>query len=60
MKVATTKKLAVTCDQCSTLQEPSCVYACPHEAAMRVNARDFFEIVGKSSLKEATKSEKRT
>ena len=59
LKTAAVKKLAVTCDQCSTLQEPSCVYACPHDAAMRVNARDFFEIVGKSTLKEAAKSEKR-
>ncbi|MEI6235286.1 MAG: cyclic nucleotide-binding domain-containing protein, partial [Planctomycetota bacterium] len=59
-KVADVKKLAVTCDQCSTLEEPSCVYACPHDAAMRVNARDFFEIVGKSTLKDTPKSEKRT
>ncbi len=35
---------AVVCDLCSSLpsQEPSCVYACPHDAAMRVNAQDFF------------------
>ena len=59
LKVALVKDIAVTCDQCSTLQEPSCVYACPHEAAMRVNARDFFEIVRKSSLKDRTKSVKR-
>ena len=58
LKVALVKDIAVTCDQCSTLQEPSCVYACPHEAAMRVNARDFFEIVGKSTLKDKPKSVK--
>lgn len=31
---------AVVCDQCSTLsgQRHACVYACPHEAAMRVDA----------------------
>jgi CRP-like cAMP-binding protein/Fe-S-cluster-containing dehydrogenase component len=30
-------------DHCTAeKQEPSCVYACPHEAAMRVNADEFF------------------
>ena len=35
---------AVVCDLCSSLpsQSPSCVYACPHDAAIRVNAQDFF------------------
>jgi Fe-S-cluster-containing dehydrogenase component/CRP-like cAMP-binding protein len=35
---------AVVCDLCSSLpsREPSCVYACPHDAAMRVNALEFF------------------
>jgi Fe-S-cluster-containing hydrogenase component 2/CRP-like cAMP-binding protein len=35
---------AVVCDLCSALpsQQPSCVYACPHDAALRVNAQDFF------------------
>ena len=35
---------AVVCDMCSSLpsQQPSCVYACPHDAAMRVNAQEFF------------------
>jgi Fe-S-cluster-containing hydrogenase component 2/CRP-like cAMP-binding protein len=35
---------AVVCDLCSSLpsQSPSCVYACPHDAAMRVHAQDFF------------------
>ncbi|MCZ6698049.1 MAG: cyclic nucleotide-binding domain-containing protein, partial [Planctomycetota bacterium] len=35
---------AVVCDQCNTLtgEEPKCVYACPHDAAMRVEAREFF------------------
>ncbi|MGQ0629025.1 MAG: cyclic nucleotide-binding domain-containing protein [Phycisphaerales bacterium] len=36
---------AVVCDQCATLpQGPSCVYACPHDAAFRVNAREFFQL----------------
>jgi CRP-like cAMP-binding protein/Fe-S-cluster-containing hydrogenase component 2 len=34
---------ATTCDLCESLkQEPNCVYACPHEAAMRVDPRTFF------------------
>jgi Fe-S-cluster-containing hydrogenase component 2 len=34
-------EIAVVCDLCSSLsdQVPRCVYACPHEAAMRINAR---------------------
>ncbi|MGL4460772.1 MAG: 4Fe-4S binding protein, partial [Planctomycetia bacterium] len=37
---------AVVCDLCSSLpgQVPSCVNACPHEAAMRVNARFEFPV----------------
>jgi CRP-like cAMP-binding protein len=38
--VAATK--ATTCDLCTQLSTPSCVYACPHDAAMRVNPSDFF------------------
>ena len=40
----TVNEQAVVCDLCSSLskQEPSCVYACPHDAAMRVNALEFF------------------
>ncbi|HVT87563.1 MAG TPA: cyclic nucleotide-binding domain-containing protein [Tepidisphaeraceae bacterium] len=34
---------ATTCDLCESLkQEPNCVYACPHEAAMRVEPKLFF------------------
>ncbi len=35
---------AVVCDMCSTLpgQQPACVHACPHDAAMRVDARTQF------------------
>lgn len=37
---------AVVCDMCSSSpsRSPSCVYACPHDAAMRVDSRDFFGI----------------
>jgi ferredoxin len=35
---------AVVCDLCTTLtgQKPACVQACPHDAAIRVNARFDF------------------
>jgi CRP-like cAMP-binding protein/Pyruvate/2-oxoacid:ferredoxin oxidoreductase delta subunit len=36
------ERKAVTCDLCAPLGEPSCVYACPHQAAFRVNPREFF------------------
>jgi CRP-like cAMP-binding protein/Fe-S-cluster-containing hydrogenase component 2 len=41
-KKAVVQKKATTCDLCSDLAEPSCVYACPHDAAHRVEPRDFF------------------
>ncbi|MFN9081601.1 MAG: 4Fe-4S binding protein [Planctomyces sp.] len=36
---------AVVCDQCKSTPsgKPSCVYACPHEAAIRVEGLKFFE-----------------
>jgi Fe-S-cluster-containing hydrogenase component 2 len=35
---------AVVCDLCSSLpsKDPSCCYACPHDAAFRINAQEFF------------------
>jgi CRP-like cAMP-binding protein/Pyruvate/2-oxoacid:ferredoxin oxidoreductase delta subunit len=43
--VAVTER-AVVCDQCSGLPTgPACVYACPHDAAIRVNAREFLGTV---------------
>jgi Fe-S-cluster-containing hydrogenase component 2 len=41
-------EIAVVCDLCSSLpdQNPRCVYACPHEAAMRVNARLELPLLG--------------
>lgn len=37
---------AVVCDMCSSLasRDPSCVYACPHDAALRVDSREFFGV----------------
>jgi CRP-like cAMP-binding protein/Pyruvate/2-oxoacid:ferredoxin oxidoreductase delta subunit len=41
-KKAEVKSKAVTCDLCSGASEPSCVYACPHHAAFRVDPQEFF------------------
>jgi CRP-like cAMP-binding protein/Fe-S-cluster-containing hydrogenase component 2 len=41
-KKALVKQKATSCDLCSDFAEPSCVYACPHDAAHRVNPRTFF------------------
>jgi CRP-like cAMP-binding protein/Fe-S-cluster-containing hydrogenase component 2 len=41
-KKAVMQKKATTCDLCTEHAEPSCVYACPHDAAHRVEPRDFF------------------
>ncbi|CAN5563706.1 hypothetical protein BH09PLA1_BH09PLA1_01110 [soil metagenome] len=40
--IAVMSKAAV-CDMCESVdQEPNCVYACPHDAAFRVDAGEFF------------------
>jgi len=39
---AVIKQKATSCDLCTHLKEPSCVYACPHDAAHRVDPREFF------------------
>jgi CRP-like cAMP-binding protein/Fe-S-cluster-containing hydrogenase component 2 len=41
-KKAMIKQKATSCDLCSDFAEPSCVYACPHDAAHRVEPRKFF------------------
>ncbi len=38
----TTAYKANTCDLCTQLSTPSCVYACPHDAAKRVDPQRFF------------------
>jgi len=51
-KIATIKQKATSCDLCTHLKEPSCVYACPHDAAHRVDPRKFFaEILAQGALK---------
>jgi Fe-S-cluster-containing hydrogenase component 2 len=41
-KKKTTAYKANTCDLCTQLSTPSCVYACPHDAAKRIDPRRFF------------------
>jgi Fe-S-cluster-containing hydrogenase component 2 len=39
------KEKATSCDLCTNHAEPSCVYACPHDAAHRVDPNKFFQQV---------------
>jgi CRP-like cAMP-binding protein/Fe-S-cluster-containing dehydrogenase component len=51
-KKAVIKQKATSCDLCTHLKEPSCVYACPHDAAHRVDPKSFFaEMLGGSGAK---------
>jgi Fe-S-cluster-containing hydrogenase component 2 len=51
-KKAAIKQKATSCDLCTHLKEPSCVYACPHDAAHRVDPRTFFaEMLGQDTAK---------
>ena len=51
-KKAVVRQKATSCDLCTHLKEPSCVYACPHDAAHRVDPKTFFaEILGQSGAK---------
>jgi CRP-like cAMP-binding protein/Pyruvate/2-oxoacid:ferredoxin oxidoreductase delta subunit/ferredoxin len=45
-QMALVKQKATSCDLCTDLAEPSCVYACPHDAAHRVEPNEFFRWVG--------------
>ena len=51
-KIASTRPKATSCDLCHDHAEPSCVYACPHDAAHRVNPPEFFgSLLGKPTTK---------
>jgi CRP-like cAMP-binding protein/Fe-S-cluster-containing hydrogenase component 2 len=40
---------AVVCDLCESLDgTPRCVHACPHDAAFRIDAKEFFQKEGKT------------
>lgn len=46
---------ATTCDLCTQLSVPSCVYACPHDAAKRVDPTDFLaRQIGGKRLRKGT------
>src|SRR5579872_464664 len=44
-RAVVTKQKATSCDLCTDHAEPSCVYACPHDAAHRVDPNQFFKHV---------------
>jgi CRP-like cAMP-binding protein/Fe-S-cluster-containing hydrogenase component 2 len=49
-KKAAIKQKATSCDLCTHLKEPSCVYACPHDAAHRVDPKTFFaDMIGQAA-----------
>ena len=54
-QVAEVRTKATACNLCPDQEEPSCVYACPHDAAHRVNPREFF-----SKLVRVAEAPKRT
>jgi CRP-like cAMP-binding protein/Fe-S-cluster-containing dehydrogenase component len=48
--VATARRRATTCDHCVGLDgQPSCVYACPHDAAHRMTGQELIELVGREA-----------
>ena len=48
------RQKATSCDLCAGLAEPSCVYACPHDAAHRVDAVKFFGNLVERAVPEST------
>jgi Fe-S-cluster-containing hydrogenase component 2 len=47
-KKARVVRKATSCNLCNDFPEPSCVYACPHDAAHRVSGAEFFsEMINK-------------
>ena len=57
VKKKMTVQKATTCDLCTDLRVPSCVYACPHDAAKRVDPQSFFATGGKGwSFRKKTRT----
>jgi Fe-S-cluster-containing hydrogenase component 2 len=52
----TVKVKASTCDLCTGLDMPSCVYACPHDAARRVYPPTFLRMARQSKSKRRVRS----
>jgi CRP-like cAMP-binding protein/Fe-S-cluster-containing hydrogenase component 2 len=50
-KIPVVQQKATTCDQCSELDgQPSCVYACPHDAAHRMSGKELIQVVEKRMM----------
>jgi CRP-like cAMP-binding protein/Fe-S-cluster-containing dehydrogenase component len=53
-KMAVVQQKATTCDLCSQVvgagEDPSCVYACPHNAAFRMSGRELMTLVERDAL----------
>jgi Fe-S-cluster-containing hydrogenase component 2 len=52
-QMAVVKQKATSCDLCTEHAEPSCVYACPHDAAHRVEPNEFFRWLREPEQTEA-------
>ncbi len=51
-KIAYVQQKATMCDQCADYGgDPSCVYACPHDAAHRMKGEDLLKLVESSAKK---------
>ncbi len=44
-RLAVQSQKATTCDKCNGIDPPSCVYACPHEAAHRMDGKELLNLV---------------
>jgi Fe-S-cluster-containing hydrogenase component 2 len=50
-KVAVVQQKATTCDLCREVDgQPSCVYACPHDAAHRMSGAELLEEIRLSKV----------
>ncbi len=56
-QIAVVKQKATSCDLCTEHAEPSCVYACPHDAAHRVEPNEFFRWLGTPLETEARRTQ---
>ena len=55
-EIAVVKQKATSCDLCVEHAEPTCVYACPHDAAHRVDPNEFFRWLGTPLETESRRS----
>jgi len=53
---AVIKRKATSCDLCTEHAEPSCVYACPHDAAHRADPNQFFKLSSEAKARERASS----